>query len=139
MTTDPKLASDETKAKPFTRYAAMIARILIGLGFTVFGLNGFLHFIPDPKTPMPENALALIGGMMKSGYMFPLIFATQLLGGVLLLFNLFVPLALALLMPILVNIIAFHVFLQPAGIGPGAVFMVLELYLACVYRKAYLP
>jgi len=57
----------------------------------------------------------------------------------LLLFNLFVPLALVLLMPVLVHIISFHVFLQPAGIVPGAVFMVLELYLAWVYRKAYLP
>ncbi len=139
MTPDPNLPAEETKVKPFTRYAAMIARILLGLGFTVFGLNGFLHFIPEPKTAMPENVAALMAGMMKSGYMFPLIFATQLLGGVLLLFNLFVPLALVLLLPILVNIIAFHLFLQPAGIVPGAVFMVLELYLAWVYRKAYLP
>jgi len=139
MTTDPKLAPDETKAKPFTRYAAMIARILLGLGFTVFGLNGFLHFIPQPKTAMPEGVAALMEGMMKAGYMFPLIFATQLLAGVLLLFNLFVPLALVLLMPVLVNIIAFHIFLQPAGIAPGAVFTVLELYLAWVYRKAYIP
>ena len=139
MTPDPNLAPEETKAKPFTRYSAMIARILMGLGFTVFGLNGFLHFIPEPKTAMPENAAALMGGMMKSGYMFPLICSTQLLCGVLLLLNLFVPLALVLLMPVLVNIIAFHVFLQPAGIVPGAVFMLLELYLAWVYRKAYLP
>ena len=139
MIPDPNLPAEETKAKPFTRYAAMIARILLGLGFTIFGLNGFLHFIPEPKTAMPENVAALMAGMMKSGYMFPLIFATQLLGGVLLLFNLFVPLALVLLLPILVNIIAFHLFLQPAGIVPGAVFMVLELYLAWVYRKAYLP
>ena len=139
MTLDPNLAAEQTRAKPFTRYAAMIARIILGLGFTVFGLNGFLHFIPEPKTAMPENVSALVGGMMKSGYMFPLISATQLLGGVLILFNLFVPLALVLLMPVLVNIIAFHLFLQPVGIAPGAVFMVLELYLAWVYRKAYLP
>jgi len=139
MIPDPNLPAEETKAKPFTRYAAMIARILLGLGFTIFGLNGFLHFIPEPKTAMPENVAALMGGMMKSGYMFPLIFSTQLLAGVLLLFNVFVPLALVLLMPVLVNIIAFHIFLQPAGIVPGVVFMVLELYLAWVYRKAYLP
>lgn len=139
MAPDQNLATDETKAKPFSRYLTIIARILLGLGFTVFGLNGFLHFIPEPKTALPENAVALMGGMMKSGYMFPLIFATQLLAGVLLLFNLFVPLALALLMPVLVNIIAFHLCLQPAGIVPGAVFLALELYLAWAYRKAYLP
>src|SRR6266404_1834661 len=139
MTPDPNLAAEETKAKPFTRYAAMVARILLGLGFTVFGLNGFLHFIPEPKTPMPEGAMAFAGALMKTGYLFPLIAGTQLLAGVLLLLNLFVPLALVLLMPVLVNIIAFHLFLQPAGMAPGAVFMALELYLAWVYRKAYLP
>ena len=139
MVSDQNPTTDNTKPKPFTRYVAMIARILLGLGFTVFGLNGFLHFIPEPKTPMPEGAMAFAGALMKTGYMFPLIAGTQLLAGVLLLLNLFVPLALVLLMPVLVNIIAFHLFLQPAGMAPGAVFMVLELHLAWVYRKAYLP
>src|SRR6266478_2755859 len=139
MAQDQSLASDNAKAKPSTSYLAIIARILLGLGFTVFGLNGFLHFIPEPKTPMPEGAMAFAGALMKTGYLFPLIAGTQLLAGVLLLLNLFVPLALVLLMPVLVNIIAFHLFLQPAGMAPGAVFMALELYLAWVYRKAYLP
>ena len=118
-----------------------IARILLGLGFTVFGLNGFLHFIPEPKTPMPEGAAAFAGAMFKTGYMFQLVAGTQLVSGVLLLLNLFVPLALVLLMPVLVNIIAFHLFLapSPAAFAPGVVFMLLELYLAWVYRKAYCP
>jgi len=60
MTPDPNPAVEQTRAKPFTRYAAMIARIILGLGFTVFGLNGFLHFIPQPKTVMPENVAALL-------------------------------------------------------------------------------
>ena len=111
----------------------------MGLMFFVFGLNGFLNFIPPPKSSMPEGAMAFSGALMKTGYMFPFIMGTQLLVGVLLLLNRFVPLALVLIMPVLLNIIAFHIFLQPAGIAPGAVLMVLELYLAWAYRKAYLP
>jgi len=142
MTPDTKLNADEAtgrKPKTFARHLPTIARILMGLAFVVFGLNGFLNFIPPPKTPMPEGAGAFAGALMKTGYMFPLIMGIQLLVGVLLLLNRFVPLALVLIMPILVNIIAFHVFLQPAGLVPGAVLMALELYLAWVYRKAYCP
>jgi uncharacterized membrane protein YphA (DoxX/SURF4 family) len=142
MIPNPSQQADETtgrKPKSFARHLPTLARIMMGLAFLVFGLNGFLHFIPEPKTPMPEGAGAFAGALMKTGYMFPLIMGIQLLVGVLLLLNRFVPLALVLIMPILVNIIAFHVFLQPAGFVPGAVLMALELYLAWVYRKAYCP
>ena len=111
----------------------------MGLMFCVFGLNGFLHFIPEPKTPMPEGAVAFAGALMNTGYMFPLVMGTQLLTGVLLLINRFVPLALALLAPILVGIITFHIFLAPTTIAPAIVVVVLELYLAWAYRNAYRP
>lgn len=138
--TDPNPNAGETgEPKSFTRFLPAIARILMGLAFTVFGLNGFFHFIPEPKTPMPEGAAAFAGGLMKSGYMFPMIMGTQLLVGILLLINRFVPLALVLIIPVLVNIIAFHIFLQPAGIVPGAVLMLIELYLAWCHRSAYRP
>ncbi len=110
----------------------------MGLIFLVFGLNGFLHFLPQPKT-MPEGAAAFAGALAKTGYMFQLIMGTQLLVAILLLLNCFVPLALALIAPVIVNIIAFHIFLAPSGIGPGAVVLVLEIYLAWEYRKAYRP
>jgi uncharacterized membrane protein YphA (DoxX/SURF4 family) len=140
MTASANPNPDQT-TKTRTPILPTIARILLGLGFTVFGLNGFLHFIPEPKTPMPEGAAAFAGAMFKTGYMFQLVAGTQLVSGVLLLLNLFVPLALVLLMPVLVNIIAFHLFLAPApsAFAPGVVFMFLELYLAWVYRKAYCP
>jgi hypothetical protein len=107
--------------------------------FAVFGLNGFLHFIPEPKTPMPEGAAAFAGALLATGYMFPLVAGTQLLAGLLLLVNRFVPLALALLAPILVGILTFHLFLAPASIGPGVVVTALELYLAWAYRAAFRP
>ncbi len=119
------------------RIVTTIARVLLGLMFTVFGLNGFLHFIPEPKTPMPAGAAAFAGALMATGYMMQLVSGTQLLSGVLLLVNRFVPLALAFLAPVLVNIIGFHVFLAPASIGPGVVVTVLELYLAWAYRSAF--
>ena len=141
VTPDARLNPDGTtgtRPKSFARHLPTIARILMGLGFTFFGLNGFLHFF-EPKAPMPEGSAAFAGALMKTGYLFQMVAGTQLLVGVLLLLNRFVPLALVLIMPILVNILAFHIFLQPAGIAPGAVLMLLELYLAWVYRKAYGP
>jgi len=107
--------------------------------FFVFGLNGFLHFIPQPKTPMPEAAVAFSGALMNTGYMFQMISGTQLIVGTLLLLNIFVPLALALIAPVIVNIIAFHIFLAPSGFAPGLVALILELYLAWAYRKAFRP
>ena len=121
------------------RYLTIIARVLMGLVFLVFGLNGFFHFIPQPKDAMPENAMAFFGALMKTGYMIPLIFTTQTLAGALLLVNCFVPLALALIAPVVVNIILFHVFLAPSGVPVAAVVVVLELYLAWAYRKSFLP
>lgn len=126
-------------AKSFSRHIPTIVRVLMGLMFFVFGLNGFLNFIPQPKTPMPEGAMAFAGALMKSGYMMPLVMGTQLLVGILLLLNLFVPLALALIAPIIVGIITFHIFLQPAGLAPGAVILVMELYLAWCYRQNFRP
>ncbi len=124
--------------KPIACYLPVIARVLMGLAFFVFGLNGFLHFIPQPKT-MPQGAGAFFGALMNTGYMIPLIFATQTIVGALLLLNRFVPLALALLAPVIVNIVLFHVFLAPSGLPMAIVALALEIYLAWSYREAYLP
>jgi hypothetical protein len=119
------------------RYARVAARILLGLIFFVLGLNGFLRFLPMP--PPPAGALAFFGALMQTGYMFPLIKGTEVIGGALLLSNRFVTLALALLAPIVVNIVAFHAFLAPSGAGPAYLALILEVYLAWSYRGAYRP
>ena len=123
--------------KSFTRYFPAIARILMGLPLIVFGLNGFFNFIPQPSTPLPQAAAEFADALTQSGYMMQLIGATQLTVGVLLALNRFVPLALALFAPFIVNSIAFHVFLEPSGLPIAAVFLALELYLAWTYRSAY--
>jgi hypothetical protein len=132
-------AHESTGGKSLGRILPHVARVLMGLMFFVFGLNGFLHFIPQPKDPMPEVAVTFFGALMKTGYMMPLIFGTQTLVGALLLSNRFVPLALALIAPVIVNIIAFHAFIVPKGIVIAGVVLVLELYLAWSYRGAFLP
>jgi len=122
-----------------SRYAPTVARVLLGLVFFVFGLNGFFQFIPQPSTPPPDRAMAFIGALLKAGYMFPLIKGTEVLAGALLLSNRFVALALALLAPIVVNIVAFHTLLAPSGAALALVVLALEVYLAWSYRDAYRP
>jgi uncharacterized membrane protein YphA (DoxX/SURF4 family) len=105
------------------KIAALIARNLLGLMFVVFGLNGFLHFIPQPPPPA-GLASQFLGALGASHYMVP-VFALQLVGGALLLANRFVPLALVLLGPVIVNILLFHVLMAPAGSAPGVVALAL--------------
>jgi hypothetical protein len=125
--------------KPFTRRLPRITQILMGVPLVVFGLNGFFNFIPPPATPLPEEAAAFAGALAKSGYMMQLIGATQLIVGLLLISNRFVPLALALFAPFVINSIAFHVRLEHSGLPIAAVFLILELYLAWAYRDTYRP
>jgi len=129
---------NDTK-KSFTRHFPTIARILLGLPLFIFGLNLFLNFIPQPKTPLPEGAMAFAGALVATGYMMQLIGTTQLVVGVLLLINRFVPLALALFAPFVVNSLAFHFFLERTGLPMALIFAGFELYLAWAYRAAFRP
>ena len=119
------------------RMVTAILRVLLGLMFLVFGLNGFLNFIPAPKD-LPPDVMAVNTGLMKGGYM-AVVAATEIVVAVLLLVNRFVPLALVLLAPIVVGIITFHIAVAPATIVPGIVVLVMELYLAWAYRGAFRP
>ena len=114
-----------------------IARIALGLAFFVFGLNGFLHFLPQP--PMSGPPADFLGALFAAGYMFPLIKGTEVVAGVLLLSNRFVPLALTLLAPILVNIVAFHALLAGGGNALPLTLLALEIALAYSYRDAFAP
>ena len=121
-----------------TQYKAKTAaRLALGAIFTVFGLNAFLHFIPQP--PPSGLAAVFVGGLGASGYLFPLLKGTEVLVGLALLSNRFVPLALTVLAPIVVNIVAFHAFLAPAGIAMPLVIVALGLYLAYTERAVFAP
>ncbi len=121
------------------RTLVIIARVLLGLVFFVFGLNGFLHFMPNPPPTPPAGEF--FGALIKTGYMFFLIFGAQVLGGALLLLGVAVPFALVILAPVVVNIIAFHLYLSPVPMQLAIAFIVaaLELFLAWYYRAAFVP
>lgn len=110
-------------------------RLLLGLIFFVFGLNGFLNFIPMP--PPPEAAGAYLGALAATGYFFPVLKGTELVAGLMLLGNRFVPLALILLAPIVVHIALYHVVLAPGGYGMVGFMIVAELLLAYAYRANF--
>ncbi len=111
------------------------ARIFLGLVFFVFGLNGFLQFIPLP--PLPDKAGAFMGALAATGYFFPLLKTTEIVAGLALLSNRFVPLALVLLAPIVVHIAAFHAALTPGEIGMSVVLVGLMGFLGWAYRGAF--
>lgn len=115
--------------------STIAARILLGLIYTVFGLNYFLHFIPAP--PPQGHAEAFVSGLFQSGYFFPFLKTVEVVLGLALLAGVFVPLLLVLLMPITLNIALFHLFLSPEGIGLTVVVLALHLFLAWRYRDYY--
>jgi putative oxidoreductase len=116
------------------KIVSVVARHLLGLMFTVFGLNGFLNFIHEPP---PVNPLAQQFFMAVSASHFAaFFFAVQLLAGLLLLSGFFVPLALALLAAELYNILAFHLTLAP-GIAPALVASVLWVLVFLQYRESF--
>jgi hypothetical protein len=101
------------------KIASLVARYLAGVIFLVMGLNGFLNFIPLP--PPGGVAGQFLGALYVSHYLW-VIFAFQVIAGVLLLVNRYVPLAVAVLAPVLVNILAFHALMAPSGL-PLALFV----------------
>jgi putative oxidoreductase len=117
------------------KIVATVVRYLMGLMFLIFGLNGFLHFIPQPP-PTDPLALQYMTVMITSHYLV-LVFLLQFVGGVLLLLNRFVPLALVLLAPIIVNILEFHILMNPGTIAPGLLALICWLILFFQVRPAF--
>lgn len=119
------------------KHLPTIARYLLGLIFFVFGLNGFLQFLPQPE--MGAEAGAFMGALASTGYFFPLLKIVETVAGLLLLTNRYVTVALAMLAPVTVNIVAFHAFLDPAGLPVGVLAFLLNVYLLFAYKKYYDP
>jgi putative oxidoreductase len=104
------------------KIAFLISRILLGLIFTIFGLNGFLHFIP--MGPLPTGLAGQYFTAVSESHYLTVIFAFQLICGILLLVNQFVPLVVTILAAIIANILLFHITMAPAGL-PLAFFTLL--------------
>lgn len=113
-----------------------ITRNLLGLVFLVFGLNGFLHFLP---MPMPTGlAGQYMTVLSASHYMVP-VFLLQIIGGALLLVNRYVPVALVLLGPVIVNILMYHTLMAPQGLPLALIVTALFLFVFYSVRQAFAP
>ena len=110
------------------------ARFLLGLIFLIFGLNGFLHFIPSP--PLTGTVGQFVGALYVSHYLV-VVFLVQLIGAILLLINRYVPLALTMLAPIIVNILLVHILMAPSGLPLAIVVTVLWIVVFLSVRSAF--
>lgn len=116
------------------KIAATISRYILGILFTVFGLNGFLHFLPAGT--MPTLATQYVTLLAASHYTIP-VFALQLACGILFLINRYISLALTLIGPVLVNILIFHILMLPIGIFPGLIATICWFILFAKHRQAF--
>ena len=117
------------------KIATLIARLLLGLIFVVLGLNGFLHFLD--MGPMPSGLAGQFVGALAQSHYFQFVAALQVAGGALLILNRFVPLALVILGPVIVNIISYHVFLNPSGIALAIVVTILWFIVFYGHRQYF--
>lgn len=113
----------------------LAARILLGLMFFVFGLNGILHFLPMPA--MPDNDASRLSAIMMAHGWMTFVAVLQVIGGLLLLVGRYVPMALVILGPIIVNILLYHFLLDPKGVAPGLLAALLEIFLIWAYRLSF--
>ena len=119
------------------KIAVVISRVILGLGFTVAGLNTFHPFLPQPLFTDGTLSEAFMNIMISSRWL-TLVALFQLFGGLLVLIGRTMPLGLTLLAPVLVNILAFHIFLEQGhGLIPGLVLSALELFLIYSYRNYF--
>lgn len=123
--------------RKLTKYSPDVARVLLGLIFTVFGFNGFLGLFSMP--PMPDAAGQFLGALSASGYFMEFLKTVESVGGLMLLFNVAAPFALVVLAPVMLNILLFHLFLAPGGTGLPVLFTALALFLGYSYRDRYRP
>lgn len=116
---------------------ALIVRILLGLMMVVFGLNKFLHFMPMPE--MSPSMGAFMGALMDTGYLMMVVAFLEIAGGVLLLINKKIAIALLLLFPVMINAFLAHLFLDPAGIGGSLIAVVMIIFLFFNNKKSFDP
>ena len=117
------------------RIVEIVARHLLGIMFTVFGLNGFLNFIHQPPPPNPLASQFFIA--ISASHFSVFFFAVQLVAGLLPLSGYFVPLALVLLAAEIFNILAFHLTIAPATIGPCLLVAVLWVLVFLQHRPSF--
>ncbi len=115
----------------------MALRIILGLILIIFGANKFAGFMPAPD--LPEAASNFFKALNNTGYMFKFIGAVEIIIGLLLVINKWVPLILIILASLTANFLLFHINLAPAGIGPAAIVAVLNIILIYANWNKFKP
>jgi len=127
-----------SRRSALTTNVYLVSRVLLGAMFVLFGVNGFVMFLPSPPT-IPQQAMTFFV-MMGSSHFSYLVFGAQLIAGLLVLFNRYVPLAIVTLAAVLANIWAFHITMYPAGIFPMPIIAtVLWFAVAWSIRSSFAP
>jgi uncharacterized membrane protein YphA (DoxX/SURF4 family) len=116
------------------KIATLIARILLGLVFLIFGLDKFTHFIP---AQMPPGVAGQFAGILFTTHYLWLIATIEVATGILFLLNRYVPLALTLVGPVIVNILTFDILMAPSGLPIGLVVVALWFVLFYYHRAAF--
>jgi putative oxidoreductase len=116
------------------KITTIIARSLLGLVFVVFGANKFLHFLPMP--PMQGPGAQFMGAMFETHYLY-VVATCEVIGGLLLLTGRYAPLGLTFVGPVVVNILSFHIFMEPSGLPIASVVAALSLFLLWSYRDHF--
>ena len=114
----------------------IVLQSLLGLIFVAGPAAAMFHAV---EPTLPTQAAAFNAALARTGYMMPLLWSTEIVAGLMLLSGILVPLALLLLAPVVVNIALFHALLAPAGAGPAALVIGLQIFLAWQYRHAFEP
>jgi uncharacterized membrane protein YphA (DoxX/SURF4 family) len=121
------------------RYINVVVRVLFGALFAFSGFTGLFGMGSQSTDGMSVDAVAFATALGESGFIMPITKIVELVAGVMLVVNRFAPLALALLAPLVIGIFGFHLLLEPSGALIAVVLAVVEIYLAWVYRHAFVP
>ena len=130
---DESIRSRE-KESPAMKHAVLGARLLLGLIFVVFGVNPWLQFLPLPELNEPATAFF---SAMAASYLLTFVKLTEVVGGLLLLSGRFVPFALIILAPVVLNILFFHLFLDTTGLAMSVFLVAVQIFLAWAYRDSF--
>ncbi|SDH25719.1 DoxX protein [Pedobacter terrae] len=120
------------------KIAVIVVRVLLAAMYLFASVSFFLHLMP--KAPeMTAAQTTFMSGVMASVYLMPLIKATELVGGILLLINRTAPLAALIIFPVTLNIFLYHAFLGPKDLPLVGAMLIFNLFLFYAYRAKYLP
>ena len=115
----------------------LTTRIIFGLIFFTFGLNGFFNFIPVP--PLSDAANNFLSALLATGYMLPLWKSVEVVVGLMLIFNIYVPLGLVILAPVTANIFLYHLFLDQENVAFGGLLLSIHVLFLFLHRRSYYP